>query len=85
MDEYLYRARVLDIRTGEAEVVFIDYGNRETFSELYQLGEELRQLPGAAHRVGLCLEAAIENTPENRDQLEALLNGDMQVSNKGLF
>lgn len=81
-DGLLYRARIMDVGGDgvTAEVLFVDYGNRDTCSELYQLGPELRQLPVGAHPVRILLNSGVEENQTNMEILEDKLNsGQLQV------
>ncbi|VDM64518.1 unnamed protein product [Angiostrongylus costaricensis] len=59
VDGLWYRAKVESIRAGQAEVLFIDYGNREVVpaSSLTQLPSGFAHIPSGAKEYGLALVA----------------------------
>ncbi|WKX96677.1 hypothetical protein Q1695_012816 [Nippostrongylus brasiliensis] len=74
VDGLWYRAKVESIRAGQAEVLYIDYGNRETVqaTSLTQLPPGFNTLPAGAKEYGLAL-VAIPNDKEYAIQCEEAL------------
>ncbi|KJH48241.1 nuclease-like protein [Dictyocaulus viviparus] len=74
VDGLWYRAKVESIRSGQAEVLFIDYGNREVVpaSSLTQLPSGFAHIPAGAKEYGLAL-VAIPNDKEYASQCEDAL------------
>ncbi|KAJ1367861.1 hypothetical protein KIN20_028869 [Parelaphostrongylus tenuis] len=74
VDGLWYRAKVESIRSGQAEVLFIDYGNREVVpaSSLTQLPSGFAHIPAGAKEYGLAL-VAIPNDKEYGLQCEDAL------------
>uniref|UniRef100_A0A158P6P6 Staphylococcal nuclease domain-containing protein 1 n=1 Tax=Angiostrongylus cantonensis TaxID=6313 RepID=A0A158P6P6_ANGCA len=73
IDGLWYRAKVESIRAGQAEVLFIDYGNREVVpaSSLTQLPSGFAHIPAGAKEYGLALVAIPNDKCE--DALQQLL------------
>lgn len=73
-DGLWYRAKVESIRSGQAEVLFLDYGNREVVpaSSLTQLPSGFSNIPAGAKEYGLAL-VAIPNDKEYGLQCEDAL------------
>uniref|UniRef100_A0A183FE22 Staphylococcal nuclease domain-containing protein 1 n=1 Tax=Heligmosomoides polygyrus TaxID=6339 RepID=A0A183FE22_HELPZ len=74
VDGLWYRAKVEGLRSGQAEILFIDYGNRETMpaTALTQLPPGFNTLPAGAKEYGLAL-VAIPNDKVSSDALQQLL------------
>ncbi|KAK6026184.1 tudor domain protein [Ostertagia ostertagi] len=74
VDGLWYRAKVESIRSGQAEVLFVDYGNRETVPapSLAQLPPGFASFPPGAKEYGLAL-VAIPNDKEYGLQCEDAL------------
>ena len=73
----MYRARVLNINEegSTADVLFIDFGNKDTCTEFYEMGRDLLDLPAGARSVKLLVNSGIEETRENWEKLEEKLFG----------
>uniref|UniRef100_A0A1I7XQM5 Staphylococcal nuclease domain-containing protein 1 n=1 Tax=Heterorhabditis bacteriophora TaxID=37862 RepID=A0A1I7XQM5_HETBA len=71
VDGQWYRAKVENVRAGQAEVLYIDYGNRETVSasSLAQLPAGFAHFPPSAKEYGLAL-TAIPNDKDYGAQCE---------------
>ncbi|ETN74249.1 nuclease-like protein [Necator americanus] len=74
VDGLWYRAKVESVRSGQAEVLFIDYGNREAVpaSSLAQLPPGFAHIPAGAKEYGIAL-VAIPNDKEYGLQCEDAL------------
>ncbi|VDO09781.1 unnamed protein product [Haemonchus placei] len=74
VDGLWYRAKVESVRSGQAEVLFVDYGNRETVpaTSLAQLPPGFASFPPGAKEYGLAL-VAIPNDKEYGLQCEDAL------------
>jgi len=71
LDDYLYRAQVLQVDEADIRVRFIDYGNEDTVKEVYTLNEELSKIPASAHLVHF--NPGLDQTPENMAMIDAKL------------
>ncbi|PAV92346.1 hypothetical protein WR25_15357 [Diploscapter pachys] len=74
LDGQWYRARIESIKMGVAEVLFVDYGNRQSMdvSKLAQLPGQFASFPPAAKEFAIAL-AAIPNDKEYANQCTEVL------------
>mgnify|MGYP001402736292 CR=1 FL=1 len=77
-DQEMYRAQIIDIRTKEVTIHFVDFGNKQTsyIEDIFELPESvnLTLYPAFAYFVDLKIGGSFDDSQENRKTLESLMN-----------
>ena len=79
----MYRARIVSVHKNgaTADVIFIDFGNRDTCSEFYKIDGDLLALPAGARPIKLLVNSGVEETKENLVKLEEkLIESEIEVN-----
>ena len=79
----MYRAQIVSVHKdgATADVIFIDFGNRDTCSEFYKIDGDLLSLPAGARPVKLLVNSGVEETKENLVKLEEkLIESEIEVN-----
>ena len=79
----MYRAQIVSVHKNgaTADVIFIDFGNRDTCSEFYKIDGDLLALPAGARPIKLLVNSGVEETKENLVKLEEkLIESEIEVN-----